>query len=93
MENEVLDFIKRRFNKDSNWTNGNCYWFALILKKRFPESKIYYMPITGHFIVKIKDVFYDWTGIVVPEEKVIKFKKLKKRDPLWYDHIIRDCFK
>ena len=94
MKNDkILEFIKRRFETDCNWTNGNCYWFALILKKRFPKCKIYYLPIEGHFVVKYKGQFYDWTGIVELEEEPIKFSKLKKMDTLWYSHLIRDCFK
>ena len=92
MKNEIIEFINRRFYKDCDWTNGNCYWFSLILQKRFPNAKIYYMPITGHFITKIDNVFYDATGIVIPEEKVIDFKKLEEEDSLWYEHLIRDCF-
>ena len=34
-EREILDFIQRRFPKDSDWTTGNCYWFAGILGNRF----------------------------------------------------------
>jgi hypothetical protein len=92
-KDKVLDFIKRRFKQDCNWIDGNCYWFALILKKRFPKSVIYYLPIRGHFIIKYKGKFYDWNGIVEVEEKPIKLSKLKKKDDLWYLHLMRDCFK
>ena len=39
---EVLEFIRRRFLQDCHWRDGNCYYFALILKDRFPESRIVY---------------------------------------------------
>ena len=42
MEEKINDFIKRRFNKEDNWLNGNCLWFAYILQKRFPNLNIYY---------------------------------------------------
>ena len=93
MKNKVLSFIKRRWSKDSDWINGNCYWFALILKERFPLAEIYYLPVEGHFITQIDRNFYDWTGIVQPNEMPIKFSDIKKNDSLWYERIIRDCFK
>jgi hypothetical protein len=39
---EVIEFINRRWKKDANWLDGNCYYFALILKHRFPEGRIWY---------------------------------------------------
>ena len=36
-EEQILAFIKRRFSQDCNWIDGNCYYFATILKTRFPE--------------------------------------------------------
>ena len=91
--NKVEEFIKRRFSDDCNWTNGNCLWFALILKKRFPKAKIFYLPVDGHFVVKYKHKYYDWTGEIKLTEKAYKLSKIKKEDPLWYSHLIRDCLK
>lgn len=92
MQDEVLEFIKRRWSSNSNWLDGNCYWFALILKKRFPRSRLYYLPKKGHFITKINGTFYDWTGIVEPSEKPMSITSIKKLDSSWHDRIIRDCF-
>ena len=36
--NEIIEFINRRFKLDCNWTNGNCYYFALILADRFKHK-------------------------------------------------------
>ena len=33
-EADVLEFIHRRFKKDNDWTTGNCYYFACILKEK-----------------------------------------------------------
>lgn len=64
---DVKEFISRRFpksiNSDSNWTNGNCYYFSLILKDRF-NGTVYYDIIHGHFLTLINDAFFDATGIV-----------------------------
>ena len=91
--NEVVKFIKNRFRQEDQWLSGNCLWFSLILKKRFPGGRIYYLPVPGHFIYKYKGKFYDWTGEIVPVEKMILFSKLKEVDPDWYDRLINNCLK
>lgn len=91
MDNEVLNFINRRWSKDSNWTNGNCLWFAFILNKRFPFLEIFYLPIQGHFIVGHDNVFYDWTGIYKLDESPILFSDIQRQDPTLYNRLIRDC--
>ncbi len=88
---EILSFIEKRWKKDANWLDGNCYWFAHILKTRFPFLEIYYLPIVGHFICGDDESFYDWTGVVNPEEEPILFNLIAETDPLWYDRIVRDC--
>ena len=57
--NEVLEFIKRRFSVDCNWTTGNCYYFAIILKDCFSSGKIFYDVINGHFIFFYDGKYYD----------------------------------
>ena len=37
MNDEVKDFIFKHFGKYCEYfLDGNCYWFAVILTKRFP---------------------------------------------------------
>lgn len=88
----IIEFIKRRFSDDCNWLCGNCLWFAIILKERFPYLDIYYLPIDGHFVVGDGNVFYDWSGVIDPEEPPIKLDDIKMTDKLWYDKLMRDCF-
>ena len=88
----VEDFIKRRWQIDSHFLDGNCLWFAIILKTRFPELEIFYLPIQGHFIVGKDNTYYDWTGKIIPKEKPILFEDIKQTDSLWYSYLIRDCF-
>lgn len=91
---EVLNFIKRRFSKNCDWTNGNCYWFAAILCARFQELVIWYEPVVGHFYAGNKDgsIFFDWEGVHINiEYKPIKFKEIERTDPLWCARLIRDC--
>lgn len=57
MNNTILQFIQRF--PDANWLNGNCYYFSIILKDRFPTGQIYYDTFKSHFIFKLNDTFYD----------------------------------
>lgn len=90
--NEVLEFINRRFKNDCNWTNGNCYYFSVILKNRFPEGKIYYDVIYGHFIFKYKNYFYDWTGLYHSNDTfLVSWDDFEKYDYLLKERIVNDC--
>lgn len=90
MQDKVLEFIQRRFKDDCKWTDGNCYYFAIILKDRFPEGKIYYDTIWGHFIFEYLGQFYDWTGIKNPDTYLVEWDKFDKYDSLQKERIIRD---
>ena len=92
-KDKVTSFIRRRFSKDCDWINGNCFYFATILHRRFPKGKIYYDVIDGHFVFKYKDKYYDWTGEVHPDGKLVKWNSFDKYDELQKKRIIRDCIK
>lgn len=94
---EVVEFIDRRFKQDCNWKTGNCYYFALILYDRFRQynPEMYYDTVDGHFLCRINNIFYDWSGAVAfSDEYVSKYIKkwadLYKEDPIWYSRIVRD---
>lgn len=91
---EILEFIKKRFPVDNNWSQGNCFYFALILKNRF-NGDMYYDVIQGHFITKIDDKFYDYDGVFSEEEKptFIKWDEFQLYDNKQFERIIRDCIK
>ena len=89
--NEVLTFINKRFSKNCNWLDGNCYYFAIILKERF-GGHIYYDSVNCHFIIQINGKFYDWTGIVKPNiDNLLNWEELKNIDQSYYNRIKRDC--
>lgn len=92
MIDEVIEFIKRRFPNDSMWLSGNCYYFALILHARFPQSKIIYDPINGHFIIQYKNTLYDWHGVYVPKNysALIDWDEYATIDNEHYKRIQRD---
>ena len=87
---QISAFIKKRFEKNSDWTNGNCYYFSVILKTRFPELDIYYLPIAGRFITGQNETFYDWTGEIDLAETPLKFDLIQTSDPVFYAQIVRD---
>jgi len=93
MQDEVLEFINRRFKKDCNWLDGNCYYFAVILKDRFPDGKIIYDVIYGHFFFEYNGKCYDYSGeIVCPGGAYgVYWDEMDKYDRLQKDRIIRDC--
>ena len=91
MVNEILEFIQRRFKKDCNWIDGNCYYFAIILKDRFPDGKIFYDVINGHFVFEYQDKLYDWNGVHNSEEFLVDWENFDEYDFLLKKRIIRDC--
>lgn len=90
VKQEILEFICRRFKTDCNWLDGNCYYFSIILKDRFPSGSIYYDVIYGHFVFKYEDVYYDWTGEINPS-KVVEWNKFDEYDSLCKKRIIDGC--
>lgn len=90
-EDDILDFIQRRFPKDSNWCTENCYYFALILNDRFPGGKIYYDVINGHFSYKYGGKFYDHTGEIDPDGYLVEWTRFSEYDDIQYKIVIRDC--
>ena len=94
MDNEILEFINRRWkNRNQSMLNGNCYWFAFILHERFPNLKICYLPVEGHFVCKdtIDDNLYDATGIINYNGPIISLEDLRDCEPNWYNRLMRDC--
>lgn len=88
--NKVLEFIHRRFPQDSNWLTGNCYHFALILSSVF-NGDIFYDTVAGHFVTRIDNVFYDWSGEYKPAGLLVEWESFHLFDSLQKGRIIRDC--
>lgn len=87
----IIEFINKRFKKDCDWLNGNCYYFSIILKNRFPDGKIFYDVINGHFIFLYNGHYYDWTGCIKPDGYLVEWDKFDEYDSLQKKIIIRDC--
>ena len=88
--NRVLEFIRRRFPQDSNWLTGNCYHFALILSSVF-NGDIFYDVVAGHFVTRINNVFYDWSGKINPTNYLVNWNHFDEYDNLQKERIIKDC--
>lgn len=91
MKDEVLEFIQRRFKSDCKWTTGNCYYFSIILKDRFPEGVIFYDVTYGHFVFKYQNEFYDWTGVIEPKGYLVEWDKFDEYDSAQKETIIKGC--
>ena len=94
MEQEVLTFIdKFKFTNKKEvekvFLEGDCYYFAIILKTRFKYARLMYDSIMGHFTAKIHGELYDITGKVTEKYKdSIPFHEV---DEIEKTRIIRDC--
>lgn len=77
---EIVRFISqfKRNNTaamEDSFTNGNCYYFVLILSQRY-NGDIYYDPIDCHFVTKINSNYYDITGDVTDNYSDLEFYHL-----------------
>ena len=93
IQDEVLEFTKRRFSIDCNWLNGNCFFYCQILKSVFHSGVIFYDTIQGHFVFLYNGKYYDWSGIIEPNGYLVEWNKFKEYDEAQYKVIVRDCIK
>lgn len=92
-EEEILYFIGHFKKAAEVFTTGCCYWFAYILKGRFPEAEFIYLPVTGHFVSRIGGRLYDATGDVTEcyeNEMQIPWDEMDKFDPNVRKSVERD---
>lgn len=93
----VLDFIKNFQNEGTikTFTEGCCYWFAIILCERFEMSgnttSIAFNQITGHFAAVIDGNMYDITGEIPQSDEWTQWDKWLKDEPVYGEVVIRDC--
>lgn len=88
----ILDFIGRRFPEDIRWTDGNCYFFSLILRDVF-GGRILYDSTYGHFLTEIGGELYDHRGLYQRKggESLTEWGLLKEEDSTHWERIRRDC--
>lgn len=91
MEETILCFIDGFRDVKDFFLTGYCYWFAVILQKRFVGGDICYMPISNHFIYKIGYKYYDAQGEVHPSENVYMWTFYTIFEPEESGRIMHDC--
>ena len=96
MKDEVESFIQE-FKKlhsaelEDSFLNGNCYWFAYILKSRFGTGSIIYCQIDNHFLYKLSESYYDIRGKVHPPQDATDWIQYMIDEPLDASRVLRDC--
>ena len=89
----ILRFIKKFSNFGNQvvecFTEGNCFWFAMVLAIEF-AGEIYYDPIVGHFATMIGGVMYDIAGVVKNTRDFISIEEIYEDELLWA-RLLRDC--
>lgn len=95
--NDINKFINefKQFGKSviKCFTEGNCYWFAFILKTRFPEGQIVLNNLINHFAFKVNDKLYDITGCCdnTYEGEWVSWLDYQNTEPTQAHRIMHDC--
>lgn len=94
--NQIEQFIRRfRMNEGTveTFTQGCCYWFAVILFIRFMRSgaQIMYDQRENHFAASIGGRVYDITGDVTDGHDWVLWRNMRQIDELEAKRIVRDC--
>lgn len=88
--NQIEKFIAL-FDNDEKYMNGLCYWFAYILKGRFPQGEIWYDQIENHFYYIIEAIAYDVRGAVDLPTTAKRWDEYKNCDLLDYQRVVKYC--
>ena len=100
MDEKVLNFINhftlngKRREVIETFTNGCCYWFALLLSERFYQNyivEIMYDEIANHFGCRIGYNIYDITGNVTNKYNWQSWISVVHADRTHAERIKRDC--
>lgn len=89
-EEQILRFINGFESVKDFFLNGYCYWFAVILAKRF-NGEIWYYPIENHFITVINNKGYDASGEYEIHQPTYPWGTYYKVDSLDCMRVVRDC--
>lgn len=89
MNIDILKFINEFKSATKLFTEGKCYWFAIILKERF-GGQLFYNPIMNHWACLIQDVLYDVTG-ALDSEGFYTWPDCVIEDTLLYQRLINQC--
>lgn len=89
---DIGTFLQRfRGDTVAVFTNGCCYWFAMILFRRFIRdgAEIMYDVVANHFGTKINGRVYDITGDITDKYTWTPWNEYE--DETHRNRIVRDC--
>ena len=89
-KSKIEKFIEL-FGADKRYLNGLCYWFAYMLKGRFPDGEIWYDPVLCHFYFMLNDVAYDVRGCIDIPKTSIEWNKYQEFDSSDYKRVVKYC--
>lgn len=55
------------------------------------DGDIFYDVVAGHFVTRINNVFYDWSGQYKPAGLLTEWESFHLYDSLQKERIIKDC--
>lgn len=92
-EKNILDFISHYKDSEKIFTNGQCYWFSVIMIERFhmfAPCTMYYNPVDNHFATEIGGKLYDASGCI-SRFGFVNWEEWCSEEPLGAERIYRDC--
>lgn len=93
---ELLEVLENTF------TNGFCYYFAVILKEKFPRGEIIYLPVQNHFVFSygtqylydirgnVTDLYFNSQLEIWNNYNDLPHKQRIKRDCIEHDRIVNN---
>lgn len=72
------------------FTEGYCYWFAMILKERF-DGELMYNPVQGHFCCRVNGELWDITGEVQDDGNWQEWWLYQMNEPLDAERVRKAC--
>ena len=90
---DVLKFIEKFHDNRDVFLYGQCYYFALILRRRFKSfyaANIVYNQIENHFACRIDGIVYDVTGVINGGDWEY-WSMYRIAEPLDAARVYRDC--
>lgn len=72
------------------FTEGYCYWFAMILKERF-DGELMYNPVQGNFCCRVNGELWDITGEVQDDGNWQEWWLYQMNEPLDAERVRKAC--
>ena len=88
----ISEFLDGMRNEGTvkTFTEGYCYWLAVILKERF-NGEIMYNPVQGHFCCRVNGELWDITGRIEDDGKWQEWWLYQMNEPLDAERVRKAC--